>query len=244
MNTTIRTTLVAAAVFVMCDHAAATTVTLSGQSFNEVSGPENLDPAFNQLGGQTTVNSYSGLVEVLVSGLGSNNVNDPTQGIDAFYQVNSSNQAVQLSNNSLRLGSQSEISAIPDGYSFVPNSDTQTNGSLSVANLAVVYDTASYSVPDPGPALDAFTALAPDYNPDHVYHFVMNLGSYSGTLTLGDGDGGVFDNSTNSYSISLWQLAPVPEPPGAVLLLIGGLAFGGAVLRQRKWRSRWVDRSV
>lgn len=175
MNTIIRTTLLVV-FLVMADHATAAIVTLSGQSFNEVSGPENLDPAFNELGGQTTVNTYHGLVEVLVSGLGSNLDGDPTQGVDAFYQVNTNtNQAIQLSNNTLRLGSESEIEAIPDGFGFVQNSCTQTNGSLSVANLAIVYDTSSYSVSDPSAALDAFSALAPAYNPDHIYHFVMDL---------------------------------------------------------------------
>lgn len=207
--------------------AAATIVTLSGQSFDELSGPELLNPAFNVAGGQTTVKSYSGLIEVLVSGSGLNNVNLPNNRTDAFYQfdgpTNTVNANTPLAPNTLRLGSQTQIASIPSNFPFVPNSSLRAEaGSVHVASLAIVYDVASFSVPNSF-TLDSFNALAPVYSPSHSYHFVMNLGSYSGTLTLGYGDGGVFDNSSDTYHISLWQVAAVPEPSSCVLLIVGFL---------------------
>jgi hypothetical protein len=235
VNTLVRTLSLLAAFVVMADCAAAAIVTLSGQSFNELSGPENLNPAFNQAGGQTTTKSYSGDVEVLVSGLGSNDIFASNMSIDAFYQVSDTNQPITLDSNTLRLGSQTQIAPIPGNFAFVPNnSEREEAGSVHVANLAIAYDGSSFAVTDPN-LLDAFTAVAPVYNPNHIYHFVMDLGSYSGTLTLGNGDGGVSDNSTNSWSISLWQVAPVPEPASLVLLVVGGLALGLVRCRQRFW---------
>lgn len=214
METLIRAALILVALAAIACRATAAIVTLSGQSFNELSGPETLSPAFNLLGGQTTVNNYHGLVEVLVSGTGLNNVNDPIHAGDAFYQFNSSsNQAIGLSSNSLRIGSQSQIADIPGNWPFVPNnSERQEAGSVHPGNLAIVYDVSSFAVADQN-ALDAFSALAPIYSSNHSYHFVMNLGSYSGTLTLGNGDGFVSDNSSTTWNISLWPVQAVSSGP-------------------------------
>src|SRR5262249_32749896 len=113
------------------------------------------------------------------------------------------------------------------------NSERLEAGSIHPGNLATVYDVSSFSVADPN-ALDAFTALAPVYNPSHSYHFVMDLGSYSGTLTLGNGDGFVSDNSATTWNISLWQVQSVPEPASIVLWSIGCvLAFDCAYRRNK-----------
>ena len=217
MKTLGRSSLLLFAFAIIVDRAAATVVTLSGQSFNELSGPEILTPAFNLAGGKTTVNTYHGLVEVLVSGTGLNNVNDPLHAGDAFYEFDSStNQPIGLSSNSLRIGSQTKIANIPAGLPFVPNNSEQAEaGSVHTGSLAIVYDVSSFTVSDPN-TLNAFSALAPVYNPNHSYHFVMNLGGYSGTLTLGNGDGFVSDNSSTSWNVSLWPVLAVS--PGPFLL--------------------------
>jgi hypothetical protein len=205
-------------------NASAAVVTLSGQSFDEISGPEILTPAFNLAGGQTTVNTYTGLVEILVSGTGSNDVNVPNDDGDAFYEYDASdNQAIGLTNNALRIGSQTQIATIPGNFAFVlNNSEREEAGSLSLANLAIAYDGSSFAVTDQN-TVDAFTALAPDYSPDHTYHLVIDLGSYSGTLTLGNGDGDVSDNSATDWNVSLWQVVAVPEPSSIILWCIGTL---------------------
>jgi hypothetical protein len=73
----------------------------------------------------------------------------------------------------------------------------------------------------------------PAFSPTHQYHFVMDLGSYVGTLTLGNGDGNAFGNSSDTYNISLWEVEAVPEPASVVSFAIGILAVGGARNRRR-----------
>jgi hypothetical protein len=184
-------------------------IVLSGQSFDRISGPESLNPAFDQLGGQTTVSDYSGLVEVLVSGGAGL---DQQAWADAFYSFDpGTNDAIGLNSNSLRLGSETRIELIPSGATFHPNSSARWEaGSVHVAELAIVYDTPSSAVS--GPSLDVNSGLAPVYAPSHEYHFVMDLGSYTGTLTLGIGDGGVWDNSSDTYNITLWQVIVFRNP--------------------------------
>ncbi|MBA3019384.1 MAG: hypothetical protein FP811_14785 [Desulfobacteraceae bacterium] len=73
--------------------------------FFRSSGPEQLSPRFDSGRGQTTTTSYSGYVEVLVSGFGQNNVSLADDFDDAFYHFRlSSNQPTGLFSNTLRVG--------------------------------------------------------------------------------------------------------------------------------------------
>ena len=76
-----------------------------------------------------------------------------------------------------------------------------------MANLAVAFEGSAFPVCGELP-LDVTEGLAPVYSPEHICHFVINLGSYSGRLTLGCGDGGVYDNSDDVYRITLWKVSP------------------------------------
>lgn len=49
----------------------------------------------------------------------------------------------------------------------------------------------------------------PDFNPQHTYHFVIDLGTHRGRLTLGNYDCGFWDN-TGAFTIQVRGVEPVP----------------------------------
>ena len=55
------------------------------------------------------------------------------------------------------------------------------------------------------PALIANTGLVPEFNEAHEYRFVMDLDTYDGPLTLGNGDGGVSDNF-GEYRVEIYEV--------------------------------------
>lgn len=199
--------------------------------FIRISGPEFLSPRFDVGGGETSTRIYSSFVEVIVEGTGLNNVNSPDRVSDAFYDFSAStNDPIGLFGNTLRLGTETQIEVTPAGFPFKLNCSLNLEcASIHVAELAVAYQGDSFftSGRDPLIVNDGF---APVYNPLHRYQFVMDLGSYRGTLTLGYGDGGTFDNSNDTYDITVFQaqLATVPEPTG-LALLGAGLSILGLV---------------
>jgi uncharacterized coiled-coil protein SlyX len=174
------------------------------EGFVRVSDAEFLMPRFDVAGGQRTTRTYSGLVEIFVRGFGQNQVgSDLFQ--DASWQFWGSNNQPTHFGAFLRLGSERQILPAPLGRPFQPNSSLGYEaGSLPLEMLAVAYENDSFLFND------FFKGLAPLYNPDHVYHLVIDLLDYEGTLTLGFSDGGVFDNSADSYLISVWQVESVP----------------------------------
>ncbi|HOP79765.1 MAG TPA: hypothetical protein PLZ21_04285, partial [Armatimonadota bacterium] len=74
----------------------------------------------------------------------------------------------------------------------------------------------------------------PDYNPEHYYQFVIFVGDSPKYITLGTGDGGVWDNY-GGIDVVLQQVAPVPEPSSIFVLLCG---LGGVSCIVRAGRSR------
>ena len=206
-------------------------IPLEMDDFFRSSGPEYLSPQFDSGRGQTTLASYSGYIEVFVSGFGQNNVSLPNDFDDAFYHfMSSTGQPTGLFSNTLRVGTEYQAWTIPAGYTWHPNSSLQIEaGSVHVADLIVACIGDSFPVSGVLP-LDVWDGFAPVYNPSHEYHFIMDLGTYDGRLTLGYGDGGTWDNSGN-YDITLWRVQPVPEP--ATMLLLGS-GFIGLVSFRKK----------
>jgi hypothetical protein len=73
------------------------------------------------------------------------------------------------------------------------------------------------------------------YNSDHIYDFVVDAGANPNFVTLGFGDGGVFDNS-GQFDIQLFAVTPVsPVPePATYAMLLAGLGLLGFTTRRRK----------
>lgn len=47
--------------------------------------------------------------------------------------------------------------------------------------------------------------LLPPFDAGHTYHFVMDLGAFSGQLTLANNDCGLDDNS-GAYAVQLYEV--------------------------------------
>lgn len=196
----------------------ATAALLPIENFIHAGPTEHITVPHTLSGGVTSTNSYTGLVEVTVSGVGTNN----TRILDAFYQINANPPILYA--NGLRLGTEVLIETIPPPNSvFSPNDARQVEaGAIHAAELAVAYEGSAFWVTDPD-LLKTNTAYAPVYSPNNEYRFVVDLGGYSGHLTPGIGDGALFDNS-GSYDVTLTPVAyaaPVPEPSTYAMGLLG-----------------------
>ncbi len=119
-------------------------------------------------GGVTTTNAYSGFVEIHVSGTGQGAGNNQSDPFYAFER--------------------------PAGVPITPDS--------TIPHLALSFTSDVCSNP---PLIEAFmafiegvgqvsTGTVPPYNPAHSYAFVLNLGAFSGQITLGFKDCGFADN--------------------------------------------------
>ena len=222
-------------------HAQATPYSIF--DFVRLSGPEFLNPQFAVGGGQTTIGDYSGFVEVIASGTGLNNVSNPDNPSDSFYNFEISSGLVHgLFDNTLRLGTETQLEPLPRGFGFNPNCSLHVEcGAVHVAELAIAYEGVSFAVSGDFP-LDVNAGFAPDYSPGHRYRFVMDLGGYAGTLTLGYGDGGTHDNS-GGYDIELYQvvLAQVPEPPAIAIFLAALLGTFWFSAKRPRWQRLGVS---
>lgn len=211
----------------------ATAALLPIESFYHVGPTEQITVPLALSGGVTSAVSYTGLVEITVSGIGY----DGPYIKDAFYTFNQ-NPPI-LGANALRLGTEVLFEQIPPPNSvFIPNDSRRYEaGAIHAAETAVAYEGSAFWVSDPE-ALWTNTAYAPVYNPNHEYRFVIDLGGYSGRLTPGGGDGGVHDNS-GSWNVTLTPVAlvaPVPEPSTYAMAAIGLLAFVSYSWRQQRKR--------
>jgi hypothetical protein len=185
---------------------------------------ESLTAPLTVFGGTTTTLAWSGLIEVKVSNVG---VRDPSTGnqVDAFYEFNPANPSTPTPTNrthGLR-------------NSFAGCAAAVECGAPTILSLVRFVDQVGFVTPlanwplDPGPA--AFAVMP--YSPAHTYDFVVNIGPIPGSLTLGDGDGGVFDNS-GQFDIQLFGVSSATPEPSTILLFGSGLAgLSGAVWRRR-----------
>jgi PEP-CTERM motif len=155
----------------------------------------------------SSVNTYGGFVEVIVSGVGNSLgtlLNDAFYGVPSgtlydpqFYQLNIGWDAAPL-------------------FPFVGQPRNAVN--------FIVFDEGVDFVTPP---------YRPPYDPvNHTYHFAISVPFDAGHLAFGVSDGAFSDNG-GQYNIQIWQLA-VPEPSTIMLLAIGTLGLLGYHRRRRK----------
>ena len=197
-------TLLAAAVAVPA-HAATTIAS----SYTRISPVENITAPFTAPTGVSTTRSYTGPVEVRVSGTGfslGSTIND------AFYLTSTQ---TPLAGNFYHLGI-----GIP-GQPLAPFNNTR-GAERFITFIEGVGAVAPGSIPA--------------YASDNTYRFVADFGSGFRFLNFGVLDGNFGDNG-GQYDISLWQLAPgvaaVPEP-GTWMMMIVGFGAVGFAARRRK----------
>lgn len=134
----------------------------------------------------STVNSYNGLVNVTVSGVGQSLA---TLYNDAFYVFADGNN----------------VPFSPARYSDWYHLDMRVGGVALTGGTSSAYDIVQYITPSGLPA----------YNPSHVYSFTVNV-TTPGTLAFGVSDGGFYDNtgfyeitvSQVPVPAAIWLFAP------------------------------------
>ena len=188
----------------------------SGQS-------ESIIAPLTVFGGVTTTLTWSGLVEMTVSNVG---VRDPNTGnmVDAFYEFGPSNSSVPTPINTthgLRV-------------SFAGCAAAIECAAPTILRVVRFVDQVGFVSPVPNwpldPGSEAFAVMP--YSAAHAYHYVVDFGPIPGFLTLGDGDGLVFDNS-GQFDITLYSVTPTPEPSVMFLLSSSFVLVGGTAAFRR-----------
>ncbi|GEM_PF-5574221 len=165
---------------------------------------ESLVAAFVVPGSGTTSNLYKDFVQVQVSGTGQAKAQ---RFNDAFYFLD--DQSDLLNNGLLHI-------------SFTGDARQVEADGVHVINYMAFIDGRGY-----------VSFERPDYNLDHYYNFVIDIGQESKNITLGTGDGGLFDNSgqfniTVSQSFEKSGGTVIPEPS---TILIFGFGLLGLIFR-------------
>lgn len=195
--------LISAAV---CLPAQAAT-TIAG-AYTRISGAENITAPFTSPTGISSVGTYTGPIEVLVSGTGFSlgaTINDAfyltatQQGLAGnFYHLGMGTSASPLVPGNPALGAERFINFI-DGVGAVPFG-----------------------------TIPAFAA-------NNTYRFVADIGAVSSLLRFGVLDGNFGDNG-GQFNITIWQLAPgvaaVPES-STWIMMIAGFGLVGFSMRRR-----------
>lgn len=163
---------------------------------------ESLIQSWRVFGGTTTANKWSGLIEVIVSGFG---VNVPSTGVleDAFYPIDPSNPDVPYN-------PPGTLPPVGLHLGFSGCSASQECGAPRIETFLVYVDGVGFVKP-PSPTMADFLKTF-IYSPEHVYWFVIDIGPTPQFLTLGHGDGGVFDNS-GYFAIQLFSVKPKKGGP-------------------------------
>jgi hypothetical protein len=161
---------------------------------------ESLTAPLTQFGGVTTTQKWSGLIEVILSGEA---VENPPTGlhVDPFWAFSPGNpDIVQGTGHRFRISftgcAASFECGAPDIVLFMRFVDGV--GFVSPPNVSTL---------DPIPlstVIPILQSIVP-YTTSHTYRFVIDIGSTPQFLTLGDGDGGVSDNS-GQFNIQLFSV--------------------------------------
>lgn len=196
----------------------ANALPLVSDQFTRTGQSEALTAPLAVFGGVTTTQQWSNNIEMIVSNVG---YNFPAVGgiTDAFYYF---------------------IPGTPDLY--LAGRDDQNWGlRMSFAGCAAGLECGAPSVLDfivfsegigPVTPLVNFLPGQPGgpqvmpYRADHIYHFVIDIGNEPRHLTLGYGDGGVYDNG-GQFDIQMFAVTnAIPEPATLALLLLGLAVLG------------------
>ncbi|HEY1267338.1 MAG TPA: hypothetical protein VGH16_08790 [Candidatus Binatia bacterium] len=159
-------------------------------------------------GGVTAPGQWSGLIEVILSG---DAVNNPPTGlhVDPFWAFSPSNPSATPTGTGTRFR-----------LSFTGCATSFECGAPDIVLFAVFAEGIGPVTPPNLPSLDPLpietaipilNGIVP-YNTAHTYHFVIDVGSTPRTLTLGDGDGGVFDNS-GQFQVQLFSVTEQTATP-------------------------------
>jgi hypothetical protein len=163
---------------------------------------ESLMAPLTQFGGITTTQQWSGLVEVILSGEA---VNNPPTGlhVDPFWAFSPSNPStIQGTGHRFRLSISGCAAA-------------SECGAPDIVLFMIFVDGVGFVDPPDVPSLDPIPlqqvlpllqSIVPYNGTTHTYRFVIDLGPTPRLLTLGDGDGGVFDNS-GQFGVQLFAVS-------------------------------------
>jgi PEP-CTERM motif len=201
--------ILAAALLSMAATSAAQAATTIASAFTRVTPVEAITAPFTSGAGVTSTGTYTGFVEVRVSGTGysaGSTIND------AFY-FTASQASLAGNYYHLGLGTTAQPFVMP-------------NPTLGIERFMSFIDNVGAV---PVNSIPAFAA-------NNTYSFVIDLGALSSKLTLGVLDGNFGDNG-GQYNISLWQLrqgaGAVPEAGTWVMMIVGFGAAGVAMRRRR-----------
>ena len=190
---------------------------IGGGNYVRVTPGEDFSVAFADADGFTTGRQYSGLVEVIVSGIGQS---FGTRLTDAFYYAEDGYGYVAgqaIGNGWYELGMTAEGEA--------PLGSNLTRIRSNIVYIEGLGDVTGGS-------------RRPAYSADHVYRFVVDVsalnGGNPGTLIFGPNDGNYRDNS-GKFDITLYQLgtSAVPEP-ATWAMMITGFGLAGMAVRRRR----------
>lgn len=197
-------------------------------AFTRTGQTDALTAPFAVFGGATTAQQWSGYIEVIVSDWGYNFPG--SQAEDAFYSFAPASPYAPMGNfsNGLQLSFTGCSAPMECGSSSVLRYLTfsENIGQVTSGNLFLGY-VENWAAP---------VSTVMQYNSNHVYDFVIDVGANPSFLTLGFGDGGVFDNS-GQFDIQLFSVtptSPVPEPETYAMLL-AGLGLIGFAARRRDY---------